>query len=298
MNKPKIIIDANALCWKSKHTLRELSLEEMKVGVIFGFMGQMLKIAETYDTSDISFCWDSKKSHREKLFPAYKEKRRTQKTEKTPEEIEEDKLAYAQFNLLYEYILPLLGVKNNFKLEGFEGDDLIASIIYTNQEDDFIIATGDEDMFQLLQSGVSIRRMRINKRGKKEYYLYTDDMFMEEYGIGPLQWVDVKALAGCKSDEVPGIKGIGEDTAIKYLRGELTPNLKGYQSITSPEGKAIRKRNEKLVELPFHNCPDIVLKKQEGWSFDGFIKVCNEYDFRYFLKKENLTKWKQALHLQ
>lgn len=298
MNIPKIIIDANALCWKSKHSLRDLSQDELKVGVIFGFMGQILKIAEDYQTCDISFCWDSKNSKRVKLFPAYKEKRRTLKEEKTPEEIEEDKLAYLQFDLLYDEILPLLGVTNNYKIDGYEGDDLIASIVYSNPNDNFIIATGDEDMFQLLDFGVSIRRTRTNKRGKKEYYLFTEEMYKEEYGITPDQWIDVKAIAGCKSDEVPGIKGVGEASAIDFLKGNLTPNHKRYQSIICPEGKAVRKRNEALVTLPFKDCPDIILKEQKGWSFDGFCKVCNTYDFKYFLRKEVLDKWKIALKLR
>jgi DNA polymerase-1 len=298
MKKPKIIIDANALAWKSKHSLKDLSHEELSVGVIFGFMGQILRIAEDYQTNDISFCWDSKNNKRFKLFPAYKEKRRTLKEEKTPEEIEEDRLAYLQFDLLYDEVLPLLGVTNNYKIDGYEGDDLIGSIVYSNQNDDFIIATGDEDMFQLLMDGVSIRRSRTNKRGKKEYYLFTMEMFMEEYGIGPLQWIDVKALAGCKSDEVPGIKGIGPPTAIDFLKGNLTPNHKRYQSIVSPEGKAVRKRNEALVTLPFKGCPDIVLNKQSGWSFDGFVDVCNRFDFRYYLGKDVLNKWKIALNLK
>lgn len=298
MNKVKIVVDANALCWKAKHSLKDLSTDELKVGVIFGFMNQILKIATDYNTNDISFCWDSKTSKRQNIFPAYKERRRTLKEDKTPEEIEEDKLAYAQFTQLYSEILPLLGVVNNYKIDGYEGDDLIGSIVYSNPDDDLIIASGDEDMFQLLMEGVSILRTRVNKRGKREYYLFSETMFIEEYGIKPILWVDVKAIAGCKSDEVPGIKGVGESSALDFLKNNLTPNHKRYQSITCPEGKAIINRNRKLVTLPFKGCPDIVLKSQGSWSFEGFISVCNTYDFRSMLTKETLNKWKENLHLR
>ena len=298
MNKVKIVVDANALAWKAKHCLKDLSTDELKVGVIFGFMNQILKIATDYNTNDISFCWDSRTSKRQNIFPAYKERRRTQKEDKTPEEIEEDKLAYQQFTQLYAEILPLLGVTNNYKIDGYEGDDCIASIVYSNPDNDLIIASGDEDMFQLLVGGVSILRTRVNKRGKREYYLFTEEMFKEEYGIESYQWVDVKAIAGCKSDEVPGIKGVGEASAIDFLKGNLTPNNKRYQSIICPEGKAIRKRNLELVSLPLKGCPDIVLKPQGSWSFEGFIQICNQLDFRSMLSKETLAKWKISLNLK
>lgn len=293
----KIIIDSNALAWKVKHSLKDLSFDERSVGVIFGFMNQILKIATDYETNDISFCWDSKNNNRYKLFPAYKEKRRTAKDERTPEEVEEDQLAYAQFEQLCDFVLPTLGVTNNYKIDGFEGDDLIASIVFNNENDDFIIATGDEDLYQLLGDGVSIRRTRKNRLGKNEYYLYTEAMFMEEYGILPEQWVHVKAIAGCKSDGVPGVVGVGEFSAIQYLLGKYTPNNKRYQSIGCLEGRAIRSRNKPLVELPFKGTPDIILNKQEGWSFDGFTKICEQFNFQSMLKKEVLTKWKQSLRL-
>ena len=221
----KILIDSNALAHKAKHTLGELTTETMKVGIIFGFLGQLYKLANDYSTNDIIFTWDSNKSHREKLFPAYKENRRTVKEEKTPEEKEEDKLTYHQFDLLHDEVLPMLGAVNNYKISGYEGDDLIASVVYANPNDDFVIATGDEDMYQLLGDGVSIRKCSIDNKGKKKYYLYTEELFTKEFGIDPLDWIEVKALAGCKSDEVPGIKGIGEKTAIQYLKKELTRSL-------------------------------------------------------------------------
>src|SRR5574337_1275164 len=136
--KPKILIDANALAHKARHTLGELTTETMRVGIIFGFLLQIQKLAKDNDTTDIIFCWDSNTSKRQKLFPEYKEARRTMKAEKTPEEKEEDKLAYAQFDILYDEVLPLLGFTNNYKIEGYEADDLIASIIYSNQLDDFL----------------------------------------------------------------------------------------------------------------------------------------------------------------
>jgi len=293
----KIIIDGNALAHKNKHNLKGLTHEEQQVGIIFGFLNQLYKLAHDYNTHDIAFTWDSAKSLRQKLFPAYKEKRRTLKETKTEEDLAIDQATYHQIDLLYEEVLPTLGAVNNYKISGFEGDDLIASIVYANSNDDFIIATGDEDMYQLLQEGVFIRKSR-KVGSKKEYYLYTYEMFRAEYGVTPLEWIDVKALAGCHSDEVPGIKGIGEVTAIKYLKGELTPKSKGYFAIKSQEGKEIYNRNLKLVRLPLHNCPELVLRPQKSFSIDGFIHICQMFDFQYFLRKEILDKWKKVLNLK
>jgi len=248
---------------------------------------QLRKLAKEYDTNQFAFVWDSKKSHREKLFPAYKERRRT--GEKTPEEKELDTAAYKQFDLLYEKYLPAIGFVNNFKADGFEGDDLIASIVNTNLNLPFYIVSGDEDLYQLLDEDVSM----IKAKG-----LYTLLDFQKEYGIDPALWSTVKAIAGCSTDEVPGVRGVGEVTAIKYLKDELTPNLKGYKSITSPEGRAIKARNMPLVTLPFKGCPDILIIEYSTLSFDGFMNMCIELDFQYFLKKEELSKWKQLLKLR
>jgi DNA polymerase-1 len=294
----KILIDGHSLAHRAKHTVGELTSETMHTGVIFGFFNQVLRLAKDYETHDIVFTWDSEKSHRIKIFPAYKESRRTLKENKTPEEIELDKATYKQIDLLHDEVLPLFGAVNNYKISGYEGDDLVASVVYANPDDDFIIATGDEDMYQLLCEGVSIRKQRVDHNGKKTYYLYTAEMFEKEYGITPIQWIQVKAIAGCHSDEIPGVKGVGETTALKYLNCKLTPNLKGYQAIVCPEGQQIRARNLKLVTLPLKDCPEIHLKEQGSFSFDGFIQICQQFDFQYFLRKDELTKWKKIMNLK
>jgi DNA polymerase-1 len=286
--QPVIIIDSNALCHKAKHTLGELNSETMRVGVIFGFFIQLHKLCKKYKTNQLCFAWDSKKSLREKVFPAYKEGRRTSAKEKSPEEIEEDRLAYAQFDLLYEKFLPAIGFHNNYKYQGYEGDDIIASLVYHNASVEFLIASGDEDMYQCLYDTVSI----IKKNG-----LYTIKKFEKEYGIGPEYWAEVKAIAGCTTDEVPGIKGVGEIIAIQYLKKELSPGSKRYLSITCPEGKQIIARNRPLVTLPYPGCPETFYVEDEHLSLRGFMDMCNELEFSYFLKKENLQEWKQLLNL-
>lgn len=288
-----IILDCSTLCHKAKHTTGDLSTEEAKVGIIFGFFMQLLKLAKDYETNQFLLTWDSRKSHRVKLFPEYKVKRRAQ-TEKTPEEIEFDKVAYEQFDLLYEKYIPMIGFQNNVKKDGYEADDLIASYIHNSDPDQpFYIFSGDEDLNQLLYDNVSI----INKNKKKKG-VYTQADFEKEYGIGPELWADAKAYAGCASDGVPGISGIGISTAIKYLTNKLTPNMKKYQSIHCAEGKEIYRRNMPLVKLPFFGCPQLEYKPDYSLSLDGFMSMCQELDFQYFLDKERLSEWKKYLNMR
>ena len=288
MTNPILIIDGNALCHKAKHAVGDLTNETMHVGVIFGFMMQILRYAKEFETANIMYAWDSKKSHRLKLFPEYKEKRRT--ASKTPEELEIDKAAYAQFDKIYDEILPAIGCNHNYKIDGFEGDDIIAGLVDQSSPDDEIyIASGDEDLYQCLQPNVSM------VKGKKVYN-FVD--FHKEYNILPERWAEVKAIAGCDTDGVPGVRGVGEKTAIKYLNDELTPNLKGYKSICSPEGRSIYQRNLPLVKLPFKGFPLLDVKPFKPLSLRGFMDVCNELNFQYFLKKEILAQWKQHLNMR
>jgi len=284
--EPIIIVDCNALCHKAKHTLSELTSETMHVGVIFGFLLQTLKLAKTEKSSRFAFCWDDKASHRRKLFPAYKEGRRVAKTEKSPEDIEIDNAAYAQFDRLYDEILPKIGFKNNFKFSGYEGDDLIASIVDNSDVGQpVVIVSGDEDMLQCLVDGVEINT------GKKRV---TKKSFKEEYGISPEYWALVKSIAGCKTDEVPGIKGVGEKTTIKYINDTINKNTKAYMNITCPEGKTIIARNWPLVKLPFKGCPNIDIIPDE-LDFDAFMDVCNELNFQSILRKDSLQQWKEHI---
>jgi 5'-3' exonuclease len=102
----------------------------------------------------------------------------------------------------------------------------------------------------------------------------------------------VKAWAGCKSDEVPGITGVGEKTAIKYLLGQLKVTSTKYPKFRTQEAKEMFARNIKLVKLPFERCPELTIVPDK-LSFEGFLEVCKQYDFNHMLKKEELTKWKK-----
>lgn len=279
----RIIIDANYVCHVAKHAMGGLSFEDKKSGVIFGFLRQVLSLAKKYNTNDFIFSWDSKESKRKELFPEYKANRVMHKTE---EEKEFDQITYVQFNTLREKIIPMLGFVNNFRVSGYESDDIIAQITKSHAKESFMIVSSDNDMLQLLDQ----KRVTIyNIKTKKEY---TEAQMIDEYDATPMMWPMVKAIAGCVSDGVPGVVGVGEKTAIKYLNGELKDTTQAYASIRDFSDLY---RNRKLVTLPYEGMPNIVLKQQKSISFDGMYKVCTSYGFQSLLSKEAISQWRRTL---
>jgi DNA polymerase I len=280
-----ILIDANAICHQSKHAMLDLSWEEKKVGVIFGFLRQILTLAKLMDSNHFVFAWDSRLSNRALLFPDYKKARRR---EKSPEEEELDIIAYEQFDILRKEVLPSMGFYNSFMADGFEADDLIADIVRVNSTETIIIISSDEDLYQLLSDRVSLYSTK-----KKQYY--TNHNLWKEFRITPKEWVDVKAIAGCSSDGIPGIPGVGEVTACKYLNRKLAYHLKTYRAIK--ESTELIDRNKRLVRLPFEGTPSCLMVKN-FLSLGNFLDICEKYGFRSFLGKDTLDKWKKFVFLR
>lgn len=283
-----IIVDANSVAHREKHTMGDLSWQDKKVGIIFGFFKQILKLAKQFNSNEFVFCWDSKTSLRREIYPDYKKNR---KKAKTPEEQALDNIAYQQFDLIKSELLPFVGFRNVFEAEGFESDDLIAGIVLKEKKKDFIVVSSDNDMYQLLSGD----RVRIYDLGKKRLYTETD--FKKDHEIEVADWIGVKALAGCHSDNIKGVKGIGEKTAIKFLKFDLSKKSKAYKSIVSQEGGKIIADNLVLVTLPFPETPFFTLKK-EVLNFKDFAFMCENYGFKSFLRKESLNSWRERLNMK
>jgi 5'-3' exonuclease len=282
-----IVIDSNGLGHRAKHSMTGLSYDEMQTGVMFGFLGEVFRLAKKFETNKFAFAWDSRKNYRKELYSNYKRKR-TERV-KTPEEQELSEIANEQFTLLRKHVLPYMGFKNVYLKTGYEADDIIANIVMYNSSDyDFIIATADEDMFQLLN------KAKIYNLRKKT--LYTVKEFTKDYGIPANKWKEVKAIAGCGSDNVEGVKGVGEKTAIKYLKGELK---KGVALENIKKSYEVIERNRILVTLPYqHNkMEEIILDfDDEIFSFENFYKVCDEYGFYSF--KKNINEWNKIFEME
>jgi DNA polymerase I len=291
MNDKVIVVDCNAVCHRVKHTMKDLTYHEKKTGVIFGFLDYVLRFAKRYNTKHFVFCWDSGKSHRLNIFPQYKEKRRNHKKECTPEERELNMIAYDQFNILRTVTLKYLGFQNLLIQTGREADDLVATSVATlffkhdYKADQIIVVSADEDMFQLLEH-CTYAPLYGGKKGKKKEYTKMD--FQDEYGIAPSDWNMVKAIAGCTSDEIPGIPNVKEDRAIKYLTHVLTKG-KIYDAIYN--GHEIINRNLKLVTLPFEGTRFFPIKFDDKHSLQKFYDVCDDYGFSSFTRGVKHEEW-------
>ena len=261
----------------------DLSHEEQKVGIVFGFMKQILTFSKRFNSAKLVFCWDSKKSFRKKIYPEYKKRNPF-----TEEEIVFEKFALKQFIELRTYTLPKFGFKNIFIQTGLEADDIIAAIAH-NYNREFVIVSGDEDLYQLLKNNISMYSPKKKK-------IFTEHDFTKQYGITPKEWVMVKRIAGCRSDKVIGIDGIGEKRAIQYLKGTLGKNTKGYQNIL--DGQHIIERNKTLVELPFEGTKIPKLMDKETFSINNFIDLTDKYGFRSFQQISTMNEWVNQFNMK
>ena len=276
-----IIIDSNAICHAAKYMHGDLKYKDLHTGVVYGFFLMLIGFYKKFKDPTFSFGWDSSKSERRRIFPTYKIKRSTR--EKTPEEIVIDEMCYPQFTELRKVILPHIGWQNNFFQVGYEGDDVMASILLNNQfEITPVMVSDDQDMFMMLDHcSIYLRNKRI---------LLTRKMFVEEYGITPRQWIDVKRIGGCKGDEVPGVPGVAEITAIKYILGKLPRKTKKYQDIEA--NKELIDFNDRLVNIPIKGTKKCLLV-DERLSYDNLIEVFEEYGFNTLLKKKR--EWQRLI---
>lgn len=272
-----LIIDSNYLCHRAIHTTGPLSYKGVPTGVIYGFLNQLFTLGQAVRPDEVVFVWDSRKSKRRKRYPFYKNRGH--------EEPDADLIAsFSQFSQLRCHTLPELGFHNNFIQSGYEADDLIAKLVMEEPEPSFVTASGDQDLYQLLDHTdmysmpKSVQIKQVTKR-----------TFTQEYGIKPKDWIQVKQIAGCSSDTVPGIKGVGEATAIKYLLGQLKPESVKYKAIEA--GYDIIQRNEWLVKLPLPGTKKYEIDRS---SFDKFRlrDLCKDLGFTKLLNDYNrLDEW-------
>jgi 5'-3' exonuclease len=251
--------------------------------ILYTFLRDMIALQEQFRTSGILFCFDSKSSKRKEIYPKYKQKRHTK--ELTEEEIEFEKAFRYQIKKLRMAHLPEIGYRNIYRKAGFESDDLIAKLgedVTREGKNKGVVVSSDHDLFQCITPFVSF----YNPADHKELTLQG---FRQKYGITPDQWAMVKAIAGCNTDEVEGVRGIGEKTAIKYIQGELKESSKAHANITCENGQEIIKRNWGLVKLPLAGTPELEIKPDE-LSLDGWLSVCKKLGFKS-LRNENPFPW-------
>lgn len=265
--------------------IQGLTYDQKPTGVIYGFLRQIQSLAEMFQYPNFIFTWDSDRSFRRQVYPEYKRK---PNSKFNPEMEELLKIGKGQFRSLRYSVLPRLGYRNVFGQSGIEADDIIAIIIRDNWDrlSSIVIVSADNDLYQLLQPGVVIY-----DPFKKE--VYNEDDFKKEKKIDPSDWSWVKAIAGCNSDNVKGVKGVAEISVIKYLKGELT-GKKEKDIIDFCSLPSNLNLNLSLVQLPHKNTLPIQLKEDE-LNIVEFERVCLDFGFHSLLSKEMYNKWKKIL---
>jgi len=242
-----LLLDATYLCHVARHTTGGMVYNDRPTGVVFGVIRAIDMVTDLWGCDRAVFAFDAGGGgHRRELVPDYKAHRNKDLTE---EEEEELKSFYGEVRDLGRNVLPEMGYRNIFRRRGFEADDILAAVAEEIPlKDSAVIVTGDNDLWQCLRENVSW----YSPRSKKAV---TAESFKREWRISPQQWAHVKAWAGCKSDNVEGVEGIGEKTAIKWLKNELKETTKAYKAISS--NLSVFNRNLPLVTLPFPglNCP-------------------------------------------
>ncbi len=266
--KTWLVVDVNYLARRSFYGARgKLSYKEVRTGVIYGIFRDLISLQDEFRTTNVVLCFDAGRGIRKEIYPGYKAKRHAKKDEeKDPaQERAEHEYQTQVYKLRTDY-LSRIGYANVFFKEGFESDDIIASVVYNLPEgDEAVIVSEDRDLYQLLSG-------RCRMYAPNKHRTVTLQAVKAEWGIDAPLWWRVLTLAGCDTDEVPGVHGVAKKTAIKYLTGQLKKTSAKYLSIRNfiENDRAAFKRNIKLVKLPLKGTPVFELRadkmSEKGWD--------------------------------
>ena len=230
-----MILDGNSMANRAFYGVRMLNAPDgTPTNAVFGFASILQKLLDEQKPDAVCVSFDLKApTFRHERYDGYKAKRKPM-----PEELA------VQMPLIKE-LLDAMGIRR-YELEGYEADDILgtAAAKCEAQGWDCLIVTGDKDSLQLVSDSTTVCNVK-TRMGQTETILYTPQRFFEEYGFEPKLMVDLKALMGDASDNIPGVPGIGEKSAMELLRrfGGLE---QVYESIDVPEIKPAARK--KLLE--------------------------------------------------
>lgn len=233
MSKKLVLIDGNSIAYRAFFALPLLNNEKgIHTNAVYGFTMMLMKILEDEKPTHILVAFDAgKTTFRHKTFSEYKGGR-----QKTPPELSE------QFPFIRE-LLSAYGIPQ-YELENYEADDIIGTLSLLAEKEGFEtkVISGDKDLTQLSSDKTTVN---ITRKGITDIEEYTPAHIQEKYGLTAEQIIDMKGLMGDASDNIPGVPGVGEKTAIKLLKEYGTlENL--LQSIEKVSGKKLQ---EKLAEF-------------------------------------------------
>lgn len=235
LKKKLVLIDGNSIAYRAFFALPLLNNDKgVHTNAVYGFTMMLMKILEDEKPTHIMVAFDAgKTTFRHKTFSEYKGGR-----QKTPPELSE------QFPFIRE-LLDAYGI-SRYELENFEADDIIGTLSLKAEKDGYEVKviSGDKDLTQLSSDSTTVA---ITRKGITDIEEYTPEHIKEKYGLTPEQIVDMKGLMGDASDNIPGVPGVGEKTAIKLLK-EFETVEKLIDSIDQVAGKKLQEKLEEFKE--------------------------------------------------
>ena len=285
--KKVVLVDGNNLMFRSYFaTLYSGSTLRNKKGfptnAIYGFVNMINKIISEEKPMYIAVAFDIGKTFRHEKYDYYKGKR-----DNTPDELKE------QFPIAKQ-ILTAMNIKY-FELQGYEADDIIGTFSKKcEQDDDFkaLIVSSDKDLLQLITDQTEVKLLKT-----KDYIRMDYKTFYDTYGIEPIKMIDLKALMGDASDNIPGVKGIGEKTALKLLTtyGSLSSIYEHIDEIKgSVKDKLIQDKDNAYMSYDIATIyKDVPLNVElEELAYipkdkNELYKIYNELEFYSLIKESN-----------
>ncbi len=288
--KKVILVDGNNLLFRSYFaTAYTGNMMKNSKGFptngLYGLVNMLNKIIKEEKPEYMLVAFDKGKTFRHEKYKDYKGKR-----DETPEDLKK------QFKVAKQ-LVPQMGIKC-FEIDNYEADDIIGTyskIVCEDKDFTATIVSSDKDLLQLINDQVDVKLLK-----QKDYIRMNEETFYQTYGIKPIRMIDLKGLEGDPSDNIKGVKGIGEKTALKLLQEyESLENI--YNNIDNIKG-AVKQKLIDGKESAFQSMDlatiytnvDVEYKleelKYEGPNYEKLKEIFNELEFYSFLKDNNFSE--------
>lgn len=292
--KKLVIIDGNSIMNRAFYGLSGKNMLMTKDGIhtnaVFGFLTILFKILHEDQPDYLAVAFDLKApTFRHKMYDGYKANRR-----KMPDELAE------QMPIIKD-VLDAMNIKR-VEIEGYEADDILGTLSKKAKEqgEEVILFTGDRDSFQLIEENIIVK-LPVTKGGHTETEVYDVEGIYEKYGVSPLNLIDVKGLMGDTSDNIPGVPGIGEKTALGYIKAygnienvyehidDALIKPKARESLTDNKELAFMSRTLATIDrdIPVEfTASEFEVREVNS---EALYDIFNKLEFTTFIKKMNLT---------
>src|SRR4051794_6576466 len=275
-----LLLDGHSLAYRAFFALpieNFSTVTGQPTNAIYGFTAMLINVLRDEKPTHLAVAFDrGEPTFRHEQYVEYKANRR-----ETPDDFR------SQLSLIFE-VLDALGVRR-LSAAGYEADDLIATLATqaAAEEMDVLIVTGDRDVLQLVSDRVTVLMTR---RGISDMTRFTPETVAEKYGLTPAQYPDFAALRGDPSDNLPGIPGVGEKTATKWIAefGSLQSLVDRVDEVKGKAGDALRANlssvvlNRELTDLvkdvPLAQTPDTL--RMQPWDRDQIHRLFDDLEFR------------------